>query len=142
MKFLLFPIRLVIKACKGTALVLALVMMVVLLMPKVSSSLSTSSQPCPYQQENVLLQEQIMSLQEENDQLRSILSSDYQLLRRFEIQILPELDWDWMTLRWFEFWDDATYRDYERYPEGTSEILWTSTLFECSLTTLERSSGQ
>lgn len=142
MKLLLFPIRLVIKACKGTALVLALIMMFVLLMPKVSSSLSTSSQPCPHQQENALLQEQLWSLQEENDQLRSILSCEYQLLRRFEIQLLPELDWDWMTLRWFEFWDDATYRDYEQYPEGACEILWTSTLFECSLTTLERSSGQ
>lgn len=139
MKFLLFPIRLAIKACKGTALAVALIMMIALLMPKVASGLSTSSKPCPHQQENLLLQEQISTLQQENDQLRNMLNCEYQLLRRFDVQLLPGLGWDWMTLRWFEYWDDATHRDYERYPEGSSEILWTSMLFECALTTVERS---
>ena len=139
MKLLLFPFRLALKACKGAALTLALIMMVVLLMPKLGSGISTSSQSCPHEQENLILREENTSLREENEYLRQIVNCDYQLLRRFDVQLLPELGWDWMTLRWFEFWDDATFRDYEQYPEGSSEILWTSLLFECSLTTMDRS---
>lgn len=132
----LFPFRLAGTVVKVTALLAALILVVVLLVPGLDLG---GQEPCTECQQ---WQAQNAALREEVAQLQEALSSEYQLLRRIDLQFLPELGWDWLRIRGFSFWDDVSVRHFEQCPEGTRETIWSSTLFECALTTIERSCGQ
>jgi len=132
----LFPFRLAGTIVKVIALFAALILVVVLLMPGLNPG---ESEPCTGCQE---LQEQNAALQEEVAHLQEALSSEYLLLRRIDLRFLPQLGQDWLRIRGFAFWDEVSARHFEQCPEGTRETIWSSTLFECALTTIERSCNQ
>lgn len=130
MNIFLFPFRLALRACKVTALILALVLMIVLLVPGVTGLNSRECETC------LQWQEQYTALERDYQELLEALNAQYSMLRRIDLQFFGQ---EWLTLRCFSFWGDVGYRHYEAFPEGTSEVIWTSSLLECSLTTLERS---
>lgn len=131
MKYLLYPIRLAIKACKGTALVLALIMMVVLLLPKTGEAYTA----CPHELENADLRQIIASQDQELAQLRLALDTQYELCRRIDLRFFGQ---DWLTLRTVDFWNSVSYSHYASFPEDTQETVWTSAFLELIFTTVER----
>ena len=137
LKFLFFPVRLAVKACKGTAMVLALILMVVLLLPKTGAAFSTSSRTCPHEEENLALREVVASQAEELNQLRQALDTEYELCRRIDLRFFGQ---DWLTLRTVSFWDNVGYSHYEASPEDTQETIWTSLILDLVFTTTERRS--
>ena len=128
----LFPFRLAGALIKVSAVILALSLMVVLLMPALSAGNGRECETCPQ------LLEQINVLEQECAELRQTVNSEFYLRRRIDLQLFPGLGLTWLRIRTFDFWNCVGYSQYEAYPEGTAEVIWSSGLFECSLTTLER----
>lgn len=133
MKLLLFPVRLAIKACKVTAFVLALILVVVLLTPK---NTAEGEQVC----EDCLAWQELYAAKEtECENLRQALSTEYQLLRRLDLRFFGQ---DWLTLHTVDFWGDVGFSHYEAFPENTQETIWSSFLLDIIFTTVERSCTQ
>lgn len=130
MNVILFPFRIALKACKAAALVLALIMVIGLLVPKMTAASQQACDSCS------ALQIRCAELQEECETLRQVLNSEYRLLRRIDLRFFGQ---EWLTLRTVEFWNSVGYSQYEAFPEGTSEQIWSSGILEMSFTTLERS---
>ena len=124
----LFPIRLAGFAVKCVALLAALNLVVAPLLPE----LSRECESC------IQLQEQCAALETECDRLRAELDAEFSMLRRVDLQLLPGLGLEWLTIHGFSFWGDVGHSHFEAFPEGTSETIWVSHLMACSLTTIER----
>lgn len=124
----LFPIRLAGFAVKCVALLAALNLVVAPLLPE----LSRECESC------IQLQERCTVLEAECDRLREELDAEFSMLRRVDLQLLPALEQEWMTIRCFSFWSDVSHSHFEAFPEDASETIWVSHLLSCSLTTLER----
>lgn len=84
------------------------------------------------------LQARCADLEADCERLTEALDTEYLLLRRVELQLLPGLGLDWLSIRCFSFWSDVGRIHYETSLEGTSETIWVSRLLACNLTTLER----
>lgn len=128
----LFPIRLAGFAVKCVALVAALNLVLAPLMPGQTALWQRECESCAqWQQRCAVLEEDCARLQE-------ALDAEYSLLRRVDLQLLPGLGMEWLSIRGFSFWGDVSRSHYEAYPEGASETIWVSGLMACSLTTIER----
>ena len=127
----MFPIRLAGLAINGAALLVALALVVVLWMPDLSAGADCT--------ECTQLQAECQTLREELDRASEALDTEYLLRRRIDVQILPELDLDFLRIETISFWDEGSRRHFERCHEGTSETIWCGAFLECSLTTMEQS---
>ncbi len=130
----MFPIRLAGFAIKGAAWLAALALVVVLWMPNLSGGADCT--------ECNLLRAECQTLREELDRASEALDTEYLLRRRIDVQLLPELDLEWLRIETISFWDEVSQRHFERCPEGTSETIWCGAFLECSLTTTEQSSSR
>lgn len=144
-KLFLFAIRFVasvIKGCAGLAIVAAIVLAV--LFSRESNMNRCSVDGVEFGETEIReLQEacadkdRIIREQEQRiAELTAQLDEDLQIHWQMELQLLPELDLEWLEFTCFDVWASATREEFEGTAQGEQVVICSSALFRWSATNL------